>query len=129
MSLNVRVKKDGVVVNTIVVNSEAVLGELGINEYELVSEQAVPTVEDYEAALDNHLDSVARQYRYRDREMFALRSGYPGPYREEGVAFGTWMDTCNKLSYELWDAVTDGTAEVPTIQQFIDSLPIFVKPQ
>lgn len=119
---------DGVVVNTIVVNSEAVLNELGITEYEIGPVQSPATVEEYELALDEHLDSVAKRYRYRDREMFALRSGYPGPFQAEGIAFGTWMDTCNKQAYDLWDAVLNGTAEMPTIQQFLDSLPIFVKP-
>lgn len=82
----------------------------------------------YESELDAHLDRVAQQYRYRDRVTFALRSGYPGPYQAEGAAFGSWMDTCNAQAYALMAAVLVGDAELPTVVEFLASLPEFVKP-
>lgn len=80
----------------------------------------------YERALDNHLDSVAKQYRYNDRFTFALRAGYPGPYHDEAVAFAAWMDTCNVQAFTLLSEVQAGNATMPTIEGFIESLPVFV---
>ena len=82
----------------------------------------------YEGALDGHLDAIAQQYRYRDRVTFALRAGYPGPYQVEGAAFGAWMDACNQQAYALLASVQRGDVEMPTIDEFIASLPEFVLP-
>lgn len=124
---------DGKVVNTIIVNSPEELSALGITEWQPAGATRAETTEEiiakYEAALDEHLDTVARQYRYRDREMFALRSGYPGPYQVEGAAFGTWMDTCNKQAYDLMASVVKGEAELPSISEFIDGFAKFIKPE
>lgn len=128
----VDIMSGGKVVNTIIVNSPEELVALGITEWQPAGATRPETHEEiaarYEALLDNHLDAVAKAHRYRDRERFALRSGYPGPYQAEGIAFGTWMDTCNKLSYDLMDDVIAGRVELPTPEQFINDLPIFVKP-
>lgn len=85
-------------------------------------------VRDYEATLDAHLDSVARQHRYDNRFTFALRAGYEGPYKAEGVAFAQWMEACNTSFYTLLQEVTAGTRSRPTMAEFIASLPAFVKP-
>jgi len=82
----------------------------------------------YEAALDAHLDSVAQQHRYRDRVTFSLRAGYPGPYQAEGIAFAQWMDACNVQAFTLLGKVLAHTAQLPTIEDFIAGLPVFVKP-
>lgn len=80
----------------------------------------------YESALDEHLDSVARLHRYDTRFTFALRAGFPGPYHDEAVAFATWMDACNVQAFTLLSEVQAGTATMPTIEVFIASLPGFV---
>lgn len=85
-------------------------------------------IDKYEAALDAHLDSVAREYRYDNRFTFALRAGYEGPYKVEGVAFAQWMDACNTYAYALLQQVSSGTVDEPTKEEFIDGLPVFVKP-
>jgi len=82
----------------------------------------------YEAALDVYLDSVAQMHRYRDRVTFALRSGYAGPWQEEGTAFAIWMDACNLQAFQLLENVLAGNAELPTIEDFIGGLPTFVLP-
>lgn len=79
----------------------------------------------YEAALDAHLDSVARQYRYDNRFTFALRAAYAGPWQSEGIAFAQWMDTCNAQSFALLQDVLAGQAALPSLADFIDDLPEF----
>lgn len=80
----------------------------------------------FEAALDNHLDSVARERKYDDRKSAALRSGMIGsPFHAEGLRFGVWMDSCNLFAYQYLEEVKAGTREMPTVEQFIAALPQF----
>ena len=82
----------------------------------------------YESALDNHLDSVAQQYRYQDRFSFATRAGYVGHYQSEAIAFAQWMDSCNVQAFALLESVIAGEIEMPSIEAFIGSLPEFILP-
>ena len=82
----------------------------------------------YETALDNYLDSEAKKFRYNDRFSFALRAGYPGPWQAEGIAFARWMDTVNLQAYVLLEKVMNKEVEVPTVEDFIASLPVFEVP-
>lgn len=79
----------------------------------------------YESALDAHLDSVARSYRYDNRFTFALRAAYAGPWQAEGIAFAQWMDTCNAQSFALLQQVLAGQAALPSLEEFIAALPEF----
>lgn len=79
----------------------------------------------YEAELDRHLDAVAQADRWRDRFTFAARASYPNPWQQKAIAFGTWMDTCNILAYELLLKVEAGSVPAPTIEEFIAGLPEF----
>lgn len=80
----------------------------------------------YEAALDAHLDAVARQHRYDNRFTFALRAGFPGPYQADGAAFALWMDTCNYHAFRLLESVLAGESGIPSsAEEFIAMLPVF----
>jgi hypothetical protein len=85
-------------------------------------------VADYEAALDDHLDGVARRYRYADRTRLALRAGYPNQHQILATAFGTWMDTCNDQAKQLYLDVSAGLVPMPSIDGFIGGLPEFIEP-
>lgn len=82
----------------------------------------------YELALDQHLDNVAREHLYNNRFTFALRAGYEGPYREEGIAFASWMDACSALTYAMLIDVKSGQIQPPAVHTFITNLPEFIKP-
>lgn len=82
----------------------------------------------YDAALTAHLDKVAAERRYDNRITCSLRAGYPGPYQAEGIAFATWMDTCLYAAYELLQKIQAGTAAIPTVEEFIASLPVLQWP-
>lgn len=83
------------------------------------------TQADYESALDAHLDSVAKADRWSNRFTFVARAGYPNNWQQKAIAFGTWMDTCNIMAYELLLKVEAGTVPAPTIEEFIAGLPEF----
>lgn len=96
---------------------------------EIAAQEQSDLIKRYEAALDAHLDSVARAHRYTDRFTFALRAGYPGPYQSEGAAFATWMDACNVQSFSLLQQVLEGQESLPSLEAFISGLPAFVLPE
>lgn len=80
--------------------------------------------------LTQHLDSTAQAKRYDNRISCALRAGYPGPFQSEGIAFATWMDTCNALGYQFLAEIMAGTRPVPqNPQELIDALPPMVWPE
>lgn len=82
----------------------------------------------YEKALDAHLDSVAKIYRYDSRFTFALRAGYSGPYQAEAIAFAQWMDDCNVHAFARMSRVLEGAEPMPTIEALIADLPVFILP-
>lgn len=79
----------------------------------------------YERALDNHMDSVAKRFRYDNRFTFALRAAFPGPYHDEGEQFAIWMDQCNYLALNLLGECLRGEKPIPTLDEFINLLPEF----
>ena len=85
-------------------------------------------ISEIEAALDAHLDSVAQQYSFADRTRLALRAGYPNPWQALGLAFGTWMDTCNAMAAQGMQDFIDGKIPLQTPEQVIAQLPEFVAP-
>lgn len=87
-----------------------------------------PTVEDYDAALTNHLDATAKTKRYDNRITCALRAGYTGPFQAEGQAFASWMDACNWQAYQVLAGVQSGALTMPTVEEFIADLPAMVWP-
>lgn len=85
-------------------------------------------IAEIEAAVDAHLDSVAQSYRFADRTRLSLRAAYPNPWQALGVAFGTWMDTCNAMAAAGLQDVIDGNIPLQTPEQVIAQLPAFVAP-
>ena len=80
------------------------------------------------AALDRHYDSVAQGRRYYDRYTCAVRAGYTGPFQAEGLAFATWMDTCNALGYQIMAEVKAGTRPIPSVEELLAAMPAMVWP-
>ena len=86
-------------------------------------------INEYDKALTDYLDSIAAIRRYDNRISCAVRAGYPGPYQEECQAFGTFMDQCNEMAYQLLNDITIGVRPMfNSTQEFIDILPKFTWP-
>ena len=87
------------------------------------------TPADIVTAMDALFNAVAQAKNYDNRLTCALRAGYPGPFRDEGVAFATWMDGCNALAYQMLTEVQAGTLTMPaTTDQALALLPEMVWP-
>lgn len=82
----------------------------------------------FDAALTAHLDKTAQEQRYDNRITCALRAGFDGPFKAEGVAFAQWMDNCNAYAYQVMADVQAGRRAQPTLDQFIGELPILTWP-
>ena len=83
---------------------------------------------DLEAAVDQHIESVAHADRWESRVTCTMRAGYPNPWQNKAIAFGQWMDACYTHCIQVQAAVIAGTRPVPTETQLIAELPIMVWP-
>jgi hypothetical protein len=72
------------------------------------------TVAEYTAFLEGKFDEAAAGKRYDSRLTCALRAAYPGPFQADGAAFGSWMDECNALAYQVMERVLSGLEPMPT---------------
>lgn len=79
-------------------------------------------------ALEAYYDEKARDKRYDNRLTCALRAGYIGPFQAEGIAFATWMDTCNAYGYQVLAECLAGTRTTPTEAELIAELPAMAWP-
>jgi len=80
-------------------------------------------------ALTAHLEATAKARRWDGRISLAVRAGYPNPWQQEAIAFGTWMDACNALAYQLMADVQAGRRPLPASpKELIDLLPPMVWP-
>lgn len=84
-----------------------------------------PSIDEYVAAMEQLYDEKAKERNYDSRFTCALRAAYPSPFQAEGIAFGTWMDTCNAIAYQVMAAVKAGERSFPTIAELLAELPPF----
>lgn len=82
----------------------------------------------YVVAITEHLDSIAQTRNYDNRITCSVRAAYPGPYQAEGIAFGSWMDTCNAAGYQMLADYQAGLISQPTVEELIAGLPEMVWP-
>lgn len=89
----------------------------------------VEVLKDYTSALDNHLNSKATERGYDSIHTAALRAAVPlSPFHNEGMAYAIWMDECYQLGHQVLADVKSGKITLPTIEEFIASLPVLELP-
>lgn len=82
-----------------------------------------PSAQEYDAAMVNLFDQVAKTKQYDNRITCAMRASYEGPYQAEGIAFGNWMDSCYAASYARLAKAQQGLLPYPSVEELIESLP------
>lgn len=82
----------------------------------------------FQRAVTAYLDSEAHKKGYDNIINAALRSGFSGPYHDEGVAFAVWMDACWKKCYDELARLEQGLRTEPSIDEFLSELPVLVLP-
>lgn len=82
------------------------------------------TVDDFQQAIQFHVDQAARSRSYSDGHSLA---GYVNStvaaWAAEATAFVSWRDAVWLYAYAELDKVTNGLREAPTIDGFIAELP------
>lgn len=72
-----------------------------------------PTLEDFEAAVQAHLDAAAQARGWDSIYTAALRASFAGPYQDEGLAFAQWMDACWQRCHVVMSTVAAGLVAAP----------------
>lgn len=93
--------------------------------FELILQDSVLTLADFQRAHDKHINAPAVARQYDSFVTFAMRAGYAGPYQAEATTYASWMDTCNQLGYQILAEVQAGTrAMFATTAEYIALLPV-----
>lgn len=93
-----------------------------IAELEAVT-PAPPTITDYENAIQNLVDSTARERQFRDGVTLASYIGSTKPkWAAEAQAFVAWRDNVWFYAYGELAKVQAGQREQPTVEQFLTEI-------
>lgn len=87
---------------------------------------ALDPIPAYTAALEAMYDEVARACPlapFDNRYTLTARAGYPGPFQDYAIAFGTWMDGCNLHARGIMAEVFAEAINAPTIPELIAMMP------
>ena len=92
-----------------------------IPEYE--PQIPAPTITDYENAIQNLIDSTARERQFRDGVTLASYIGSTIPrWAAEAMAFVAWRDNVWRYSYGELAKVQAGQRPQPTVEKFLDEI-------
>lgn len=84
----------------------------------------IVTADDYAAAIDDHIDAVARSRQYRDADRLASYVNSTNTaWSAEARAFVAWRDSVLRHAYEQFAAVQGGARTQPTIAGMVSELP------
>lgn len=82
-----------------------------------------PTIIDYESAIQNLVDSTAREKQFRDGVTLASYIGSTIPkWAAEAQAFVAWRDNVWSYAYGELAKVQAGQREQPTVEQFLTEI-------
>lgn len=82
--------------------------------------EAGPTITDYENAIQNLVDSTARERQFRDGVTLASYIGSTKPkWAAEAQAFVAWRDNVWSYAYSELAKVQAAQRQQPTVEQFL----------
>lgn len=82
-----------------------------------------PAITDYENAIQDLVDSTARERQFRDGVTLASYIGSTKPkWAAEAQAFVAWRDNAWSYAYGELAKVQAGQREQPTVEQFLDEI-------
>lgn len=89
-------------------------------------EPTPPTIEDYRAAVQSHLDAAAQSRLYTDGNSLATYTASTNPqWAAEAAAFVAWRDAVWAQVYAMWASPPD---PVPSPAELIAGLPVIEWP-
>jgi hypothetical protein len=115
----------------LVVSEIAAIGDSYVNgqfvkpEPEIEPETPEQAAERLELALDGHIDSVAKSYRYTSiHTMVTYATSEHPTFGAEGKAAVLFRDACYAKAIEIQDAVQAGQRDIPTEAELIAEMPL-----
>lgn len=88
-----------------------------------------PSIEDYEAAIQHHVDAAARSKLFRDGVTLAsYTTSTNQQWAAEAQAFVAWRDQVWAYAYQELARVTGGERPQPTVAQILSELPLISWP-
>lgn len=87
--------------------------------------EPLPTEADYEKAIDAYLNAIALQHGYDNIVSACSYAGAVNPFQAESIKFIKWRGDVWAHAVQILNDVKNGTQPQPTIEEAIDSLPIF----
>jgi hypothetical protein len=104
--------------------------EMSEDDQEVLAFLNPVTITDYENAIQNLVDTTAREKQFRDGVTLASYTASIKPkWAEEAQAFVAWRDVVWMYAYEEFEKVTNGTRPQPTVNAILDELPKIVWPE
>lgn len=89
-----------------------------------------PTLDDYEQAIQAHIDATAREKKYANGFACSTYVNSKTPlWAAEAQAFVDWRDDVWLYAFAELEKVQQGQREQPTIEEFIAELPAINWPQ
>lgn len=86
-----------------------------------------PTIDDYKAAVQSHLDAAAQSRLYTDGNSLATYTASTNPqWAAEAQAFVAWRDAVWQQVYAMWASPPD---PVPTPEEVVAGLPVIEWPE
>ncbi len=83
----------------------------------------LPTITDYENAIQNLVDNTARERQFRDGVTLASYTGSTIPrWAAEAMAFVAWRDNVWRYSYGELAKSQAGQRPQPTVEKFLDEI-------
>lgn len=83
-----------------------------------------PSVDDYEDAIQAHVDDAARSKLFRDGVTLASYASSTNPaWASEAQAFVAWRDQVWAYAYQELAAVMSGERRQPTVAEIVGELP------
>ncbi|QSZ57212.1 hypothetical protein [Rhizobium sp. ZX09] len=83
----------------------------------------LPTITDYENAIQNLVDSTARERQFRDGVTLASYTASTKPkWAAEAQAFVAWRDNVWSYAYGELAKVQAGQRQQPTVEQFLGEI-------
>ena len=115
----VETKEDGSYYNYYLENGKADIERV-------MAEDKANTLQAMEQAIQSYIDNVAISLGYDNISSIGKYLGYDNPFRAECEKLGSFNASCWVKAYEIQSEVEQGLITMPTVEEVLAEMPIYV---
>jgi len=78
------------------------------------------------AAIQDHLDKKAQEYRYDNMVSARSYTGYTNPFQTEAQKLAIWASNCWVIAGQIETDVQNGTIPMPTVADVLAKMPVYI---